>query len=211
MSLFVSLAFKKYLDDKLVSFSNTIYQRMTDDQKYASLKEYVDDIKTKNTAFILAIANAALGGKDRKDDKKTFREALIKHLVKVARQLEDLAEERGNDSRVITDASFEVRNTNRAEKEPVTALDTPVLVAKDIDKKTGWASLIWVKVSHALTYAIRHKKKSETVWQNGNYNDTGEFTFTNLEPDNVYEFEICALGPNGIASGWSRATPIYVS
>ena len=66
----------------------------------------------------------------------------------------------------------------------------------------------YVKSSVLLAHII---VLSETVWQNGNYNDTGEFTFTNLEPDNVYEFEICALGPNGIASGWSRATPIYVS
>jgi hypothetical protein len=36
MSLLVSLAFKRYSDDKLVSFTNTVFQRMSADAQYVS-------------------------------------------------------------------------------------------------------------------------------------------------------------------------------
>ena len=39
MGLSVSLGFKQYADDKLVSFSNTTYQMMSGDAKYVSLKQ----------------------------------------------------------------------------------------------------------------------------------------------------------------------------
>ncbi len=207
----VSRGFKSYTDAKIVTFASTIYERMSSDNQYITLKPFVDDVKVKKDALVTGIALAVRKDQDRRDEKNAFKIALINLLDKIAHKIEDLVEERENNSRVITDAGFEVRNTTKKEKEPVTELDMPVFIAKDVDKKAGWASLTWGKVLHALTYAIRHRKKSETVWQNGNYNDKGEFTFTNLEPDNVYEFEICALGPDGISSGWTGATPIYVS
>ncbi len=211
MEIFVSVAFKQYPDDKLVTFTNTVYQKMSTDTQYTTLKSYIDDIRVKNDAFIAGIALASRRDTGLIADRKNLKEILLKHLVKVARRLEDLTADNGNNPRIITDAGFEVRNTTKTEKEPVTALDIPVLTVTTTDNKPGMAKLNWKTVVHALNYAIRHKKMTETAWQNGDYNDKGEFTFTNLESGHVYEFEVCALGSNSISSGFSTTVRIYVS
>ena len=142
MRLKVSRGFKSYTDDKIVSFANTVYERMSSDSQYITLKPFVDDIKVKKDALVTGIAFAVRKDQDRRDEKNAFKVALINFLDKIAHKLEDLVEERGNNSRVITDAGFEVRNTTKKEKEPVTELDMPVLIAKDVDKKAGWASAV---------------------------------------------------------------------
>ena len=65
MAAQVSLAFKKLPDGELVSFSNTVFQRMSAEAQYSTLKTYCDDLQPKTAAFTLAIANAILGGRGR--------------------------------------------------------------------------------------------------------------------------------------------------
>ncbi len=47
--------------------------------------------------------------------------------------------------------------------------------------------------------------------QNGTYDSTAEYTFTNLISKKVYEFQIIALGRNGATSGAPTPAIIYVS
>lgn len=214
MGLSVSLGFKQYADDKLVSFSNTSYKMMSGDVKYASLKSFIDDTKLKNDAFISGIALAARRDTGLIADKNNLREDLIKHLVKVARQLEDLAEDNDDDTRIITDAGFEVRGTTRtpkSAKKAMMVLDTPVLEAKNIENKPGFATVKCKRVKNAINYAFLYRILDEPVWQNGTYDSTGEFTFTNLESRKVYEFQIIAQGTNGLASAASTPVAIFVS
>ncbi len=214
MGLSVSLAFKEYSNDKLLSFSNTVYQMMSGDVKYASLKSYIDDTKVKTDAFISGIALASRRDTGLIADRNNLREILLKHLVKVARQLEDLAEDNDDDPRIITDAGFEVRGTNKISKfakRTVTALDTPVVEAKNIENKPGFATVKCKRVKNAINYAFLYRKLDEPVWQNGTYDSTGEYTFSNLESRKVYEFQIIAQGTNGLASGASAPVAIFVS
>ena len=207
MAAQVSLAFKKLPDGELVSFSNTVFQRMTADVQYVTLKAYYDDIQPKIAAFTLAIANAILGGKDRYDTKKDCREILIKQLVIVARQVEILADDI---ERVMTDAGFEARKT-KGDKPAITQVDVPTNIkVKNLDK-SGSVMLTWEKVANGLNYAIQHKKKEEIGWKNGNYNSKGEFVFNDLEADARYEFQVRSLGPDSLMSDWTMPVGIMVS
>lgn len=208
MRLYISRKFKKDSDDTLVSFSNTVYQKMTDDVKYALYKPMVDDIKVKITAFVLGIANAKPGGTDRKSDKNALREALIWVLEDVAVQIERIP---NLTARFITDSGFEVRTAEKKSKEPVTSLGIPQNFMAANLSTAGHAKITWDEVENAINYTIRYKPKSETIWQNGLYNDKGSYTFTQLQSDTVYEFEVCALGPNGLIGEYATTVPIYVS
>lgn len=211
MSLYVSLAFKLYGDDKLVSFTNTIHQRMSVDTQYTSLLPFVEDVKAQNDAFILSISNAKQGGMKLTELKNACREALLVILCKVAKRLEIKTEDNKDDATIITDAGFEVRNTTQKTRETVKVLDAPVLEAENIKNKTGSARIKWKSVPKAINYGIRLKKQSETDWQNGNFTNKKEFIFTNLEPNTVYDFQIYAQGSDGVSSDMSAVVTIYVS
>ena len=206
MTVYVSLAFKSYAIDRLVSFATTIHERMTADAKYVALKPSVDDTKASLVAFNKAIANAKNGGKDRIADKSDAKAALIKQLSSLARKIEDAA---NDNPRFITDSGFELRSMTRTAKEEVTELDTPVLTIIDL-KRAGCAKLVWDEMPNVLNYPIRFKKKVSEGWQMGEFPDSGEFTFTNLEPDTPYEFSVCAAGANNVKSDWSTPVRFWV-
>jgi hypothetical protein len=208
MGFAISKGFKKYGDDKLSTFSSTIHLKMSDDAAYGTLKTASETVKVKNDAFIVGIANAKLRGEDRVKDKNDRRDHLITALVKLARQLEDLAED---NERLITDTGFEVNSSSRKAREVIviTELQTPVVEVKNLGK-SGSALVTCPLVPNAINYAFRHRMKTETVWQNGNYNDKGTFTITNLE-EGVYEFQVVALGPDSVASEPSQPVPAYIT
>ena len=195
----------------MVSFANTIYERMTADAKYLALKPAYDDVKAAVTAYSIAIANALNGGKDRLADRDEAKDVLVNQLASLARKVEDAC---GDNPRFITDAGFEVRTSvrgpkERTAKESVTELATPALKVTN-DNRKNFAKLDWPEVVHTLTYAIRMKKKEETVWQNGNYNDDNQFVFNNLDSETVYDFTICAIGSNNVKSDWSPVVSVWV-
>jgi hypothetical protein len=209
MPVLVSLSFKREVDDTLVTFTNTVHHKMSTDTQYASLKTFVEGIRLKNDAFILSIANASQGGKDRNDIRKDCRFELEKLLVFVARQLEYLAE--GN-PRFITDSGYELRNTKKTPKTttPITTLDAPILKVHN-SEKTRCADLTWDDVKNVLYYGIRYKLRTETVWITDDFNDIGEFSFTNLEANNVYDFAVRAMGAGGVVSEWSTPVPVFIT
>ena len=68
-----------------------------------------------------------------------------------------------------------------------------------------------LKVKNANNYAIRYKIKAETAWQDPIFSNKGEYVFTGLQPEAVYEFQIRAMGADGLLSDWSASVIIYVS
>ncbi len=128
--------------------------------------------------------------------------------------VETSAEANGDDPRIITDAGFEVRSTQKTSKgakKVVTELDTPVVEAKNINDKSGCATVKCKRVKKAINYAFLYRKLDAADWQSGTYHSSGEHTFTNLESRTVYEFQMIAQGENGIASGASVPVAIFVS
>ena len=210
MALLVSISFKSETDDTLAMFGNTVFQKMSTDTQYDALKTFVDSIRIKNDAFILSIANTTHGGKDRSDDKKQCRSALEKLLVFVARQLEFLAED---NARFITDSGYEVRNVKKSAKKGrvvITELEAPILKVINLDK-TRCADLTWSEVTNGIYYAIRYKLRTETVWIADDFNDIGEYSFTNLEANNVYDFAVRSMGAGGVLSEWSTPVPVFIT
>ena len=211
MPLSISIAFKRHKEDRMISFATTIYERMSADAKYLALKPTYDDVKAAVTAYSTAIANALNGGKDRLADRDEAKDVLVNLLYSLSRKVEDVC---GDNPRFITDAGFEIRTVGRGAKErtvkeAVTELATPALKVTN-DNRKNFAKLDWPEVVHTLTYAIRMKKKEETVWQNGNYNDVNQFVFDNLDSESVYDFTICAIGSNNVKSEWSPVVSVWV-
>ena len=211
MFFYVSLEFKKYSQAELISFSSTVYQSMSTESRFVDFKVQIDVLKTKNDELTVAIANAKMGGTDRINAKNACMEAVIKQLVKLANYVQDLANDT-QDSSVITEAGYKLRSTTRTEKPALTEIKTPTNVSVlNIVDKPGAVRLTWKKAENAINYAIQHKKKDDTAWKNGNYNNNPEFIFSDLELGAQYDFQICSLGPNSLKSSWTIPVTTWIS
>ena len=207
----ISLEFKKGSQADLISFSNTVYLSMSTNNQFVDYKPLVDMLKTKNDELTVAIANAKLGGLDRIATKNDCMAGVIMQLVKIGGQLEAQANETSN-SRIISDAGFKLRNTSRPSKAAITEIETPInFLVTNIENKPGTVKLTWKGVANALNYAIQHKKKDDTAWKNGNYNNNPEFVFNDLELGAQYDFQICSLGPNSLKSYWTAPVTVWIS
>ena len=211
MFIYVSIEFKKFSQAELISFSNTVYESMSKGGQFVDFKAPVEVLKTKNAELTTAIANAKMGGTDRINARNACMTAVIKQLVKLANYVGDLANDT-EDSSVITNAGFKLRNTERKEKPVVTDIKTPTnLSVVNIVDKPGAVILTWKGVENAINYAIQHKKKDDTAWKNGNYNDNAEFVFNDLELGSQYDFQVCSLGPNSLKSYWTTPVTVWIS
>ena len=208
---YVSLAFKLFSNDKLVSFFITVHQNMMADTKYAFLKPYIEELKVKNDAFSVGIALAARRDGKKIEEREALRADLLQFAVKqITRPLED---SNLNSVTFITDAGFDARGTTtkKAPKAPITELATPTNVVGINLPKSGSATLSFNEVLNANNYAFYRREKTETAWQNGQFNDKPTFTFMNLKPETIFEFMVTALGPNGVTSEPTKPIPVYVT
>ena len=211
MLFYTSLDFKKLSQAELISFSSTVYESMSSKNQYLDFKPLVDALKSKNADLTAAVANAQLGGKDRVSLKNKCLAAVTKHLEKLANEVEDLANDAENSS-IITESGYKLRNTTKTDKPPVTEIKTPTnLSVLNIVDKPGAVRLRWKEVDNAINYAIQHKKKDETAWKNGNYNNNPEFVFNDLELGSQYDFQVCSLGPNSLKSYWTAPVTVWIS
>ena len=209
MKYTISLAFKLYSEDRLLSFATIINERMTATAQYVALKTSYEAMRASLTAFSTAKANALNGGKDRIRDKNDAKMTLIEQLAALGRKVEDAAGENPN---FITDAGYEIRATTRtpAAKEMVTELQTPKLKCSNENRK-NYAQLEWPEMANVLVFGIRFKKKTETVWNMDNFNDDFSFVFNNLESDMAYDFSIRAIGSGNVKSDWSPIGSIWIN
>ena len=211
MPIYISLAFKQFPQAELISFSTTVYESMSTKNQYLDFKPLVDALKTKNADLTAAVANALLGGSDRVSLKNKCLAIVTKHLEKLANQVEDLANDT-EDSSIITESGYKLRNTTKTDKPVVTEIKTPTNVSVvNVVDKPGAVKLTWKGVENAINYAIQHKKKDDTAWKNGNYNDNAEFVFNDLELGSQYDFQICSLGPNSLKSYWTAPVSVWIS
>ena len=211
MLFYISLEFKKLSQAELISFSSTVYESMSAKNQYLDFKPLVDALKTKNADLTAAVANAQLGGSDRVSLKNKCLAVVTKHLEKLANQVEDLANDTENSS-IITESGYKLRNTSKTDKPVLTEIKTPTNVSVvNVVDKPGAVKLTWKGVANALNYAIQHKKKDDTAWKNGNYNNNPEFVFNDLELGAQYDFQICSLGPNSLKSYWTAPVTVWIS
>ena len=207
----VSLAFKMLPQAEFISFSTTVYESMSTKNQYLDFKPLVDTLKTSNADLVTAVANAKQGGTDRITAKNKCLALVTKQLVKLANEVEDLANET-EDSSIITEAGYLLRSTFRNEKPALTEIKTPTNVSVlNIVDKPGAVRLTWKKAENAINYAIQHKKKDDTAWKNGNYNNNPEFIFNDLDLGSQYDFQICTLGPNSLKSSWTIPVSTWIS
>ena len=209
MDFNVVLSFKQFSDDKLVTLATTMGTQSKGNADYDFAKQVLNNVETSVTLFSTARGKAVLGGKDRIADRNEAKQVLIRSILAANRKLEDKANETGN-PRIITDLGLELRSMTRTPKAPVTELEMPTLKADNLTKK-GQAKLSWAKVKNAIDMDIRYKKKADALWITGNHTDSAEFLFTNLESDQIYEFQICAKGPNNISSDWTDSEIVWVT
>ena len=209
MMYYFSMGFKLFNGDKLKSFAGTIATRSADNPDYLKYKPCYDKVNSDNKRYDKTMSDAALGGKDRTADKAEAKVELVKSVTVYGRKLEDEANETGN-SRILTDVGFELRNTTRTPKMPVTELEMPTLTATNLTKK-GHAKLSWDEVKNAIDTDIRYRKKGDENWTMGNHTDGKEFFFTNLDSDQPYEFQICAKGPKGVSTDWTDSEIVWVT
>ena len=210
MALYVSLGFKKLKDDGLVTFANTVFERMIVDSKYVSLKSAVEGMKTGKELFSSAISTATLGGKDRLNNRNMAKTELHRLLIVIARKLEDMA---GDNPRIITDAGFEVRSSAKAAKtseEPITELEVPVLTVTNLTKKRC-VRLNWSEVDNAIDFDIRYKLQKNADWITDVHYHLNEFIFDDLESKNVYDFQIRARAQFGVSSDWTETESAWIS
>ena len=207
----VSIAFKMLPQAEFIAFTINVYESMSTKNQYLDFKPLMDALKTSNAELVTAVANAKMGGTDRITAKNKCLALVTKQLVKLAKDIEDLANEK-EDSSIITEAGYLLRSTTKAEKPALTAIKTPTNVSVlNIVDKPGAVRLTWNKAENAINYAIQHKKKEDTAWKNGNYNNNPEFIFNDLDLGSQYDFQICSLGPNSLKSAWTIPVSTWIS
>ena len=207
----VSLAFKLLPQAEFIAFTINVYESMSTKNQYLDFKPSMDALKTSNADLVSAVANAKLGGTDRITAKNKCLAMVTKQLVKLAKDIEDLANDK-EDSSLITESGYLLRSTTKAEKPALTEVKAPTNVSVlNIVDKPGAVRLTWKKAENAINYAIQHKKAGETAWKNGNYNNNPEFIFNDLDLGTQYDFQICTLGPNSLKSTWTRPVTTWIS
>ena len=203
MKSIVSMSYKRMPQTEVNSFASTVYQRMTDDAQFKSLKPQVDQLKVLNTAFEVALANAAFGGTDRTRAKNDCFEALLNQLDNIAVAVNTLAN--GHDL-VAMAAGFDVR---RAPK-PVNELSTPSGLMVENAPRTGAIKARWSVDPAVVNYAIEHQVKGATEWKNGTYSTSREAVLSGFPSGSYVMIKICGLGRKGLKSDWTEPVGVWV-
>jgi hypothetical protein len=200
----LSLTFKRMKESELVTFTSVVIQKTTSDARYGFVRAEVDTLKTNYDAYIVAIANATLGGSDRYAIKKACYEQVIKLLTIIGRLVEIKAD--GDDS-FIKDSGFETR----ASPSAIKSISTPFnLLVKNEDEE-GVVRLTWKGASEALNFGIEYRTGDDQPWKNGSYTAAHDFVFKNMPQGARLECRVRGIGTNDMMSPWSVPASVYVS
>ena len=204
MKSLIVLTFNRLPQAKLGEFAANVINNMTINPVFVNLKPHVDELKIMYDAYLLAVSNAANGGRLNTMIKNDRMKSLVNQLGIVARYVDVMA---SGSEMLILEAGFEVRKAN----VPVTELTTPTgVVAKNLER-TGVAKLKWDKVVGATNYAIKNRVKGTIEWKNGVYSTARSTTVKDLEPGKLVEFQIYAMGTKGLVSDVSQIVEVLVS
>ena len=205
MKKIIKRSYKRMKQDKANSFANVIHQRMKDDPQFAHLLPAVTELKTRNTAFELADANAADGGKKLTIIKNECFQAMLDQLDEVADGVEFMAK---GDTKIALDAGFELV----AEPRSINSIATPTgLTAEDNKDYTGYVNVKCKPDKDVVNYGIEYQKAGATTWQNGTTSTSSSVTLTGLEAGAYYNVRIYANGRKGLKSDPTVPVTVLVS
>lgn len=205
MKKIIKRGFKRMTQDKANSFANVVYQRMKDDPQFLSLLPVVTELKVRNTAFEVAAANAADGGKKFTMIKNECFEALINQLDDVADHVEFLAK---GDEKMALDAGFELI----AAAKSVMDIVMPVVLKAENDPDHTGVALFKLQVDkNAVTTNVEYQKMGDTAWQNGAFTTSSTATVKVAEVGITYNFRFYSNGRKGLQSDKTESVMVLVS
>ena len=202
----ISFSFKRYAADQLSTFTSNICLKMAQDAQFADLKPQVDELKSKYSAFTVALSNASDGGSPLIAAKNKSMDELKNQLIAVAYFVNILAKK---DEEIVKAAGYEPRSATSS--NAVTKLTKPGNLTVKQDDASGAVKLSWEKVPGAVNYGIETLKKGETAWKNGKYSTRKEIILTGFEPGTYVEFRNRALGYNELESEYSNVVGAWIS
>jgi hypothetical protein len=202
MKKIIKRNFKRMTQDKGNSFANVICQRMKADPRFELLMPYVNELKARNTAYELANADAADGGKVLTRIKKDCYTALMNQLDDVADHVEFLAK---GDELVVLAAGFELIQ----EPKSINDIATPVVLKVENDPDHSGAAFVKFKADkNAVNTGVEHQKVGETTWQNGVFSTSNTATLTGLEAGAYYNVRLYSNGRKNLQS--DKTVPVMV-
>lgn len=201
----ISFSFKRYSADPLSTFTSNICLKMAQDAQFADLKPQVDELKSKYSAFTVALSNASDGGSPLIAAKNKSMDELKNQLIAVAYFVNILAKK---DEEIVKAAGYEPRSSS---SNSITKLTKPGNLTVKQDDASGAVKLSWEKVPGAVNYGIETLKKGETAWKNGKYSTRKEIILTGFEPGTYVEFRNRALGYNELESEYSNVVGAWIS
>jgi hypothetical protein len=205
MKKIIKRSFKKCTQEKGNSFANVICQRMKSDPRFELLMPYVNELKTRNTAFELATAEASDGGKVLTRIKNDCYTAVMEQLDDVADQVEFLAK---GDELVALAAGFELIQAAKSINDITMPLN--VIVEND-NEHTGVAIVKYKADKNAVNTGVESQKVGETTWQNGTFSTSNMATLTGLEAGAYYNVRLYSNGRKGLQSDKTEPVMVLVS
>ena len=184
-------------DALLVTGAQTIVTAMTTNPDYPTPTPTLATVTTALNAFIVAIANAADGGKEETAIKNAKRAELTSLLRQLASYVGVTC---GNDMAKLLSSGFPTQKPNRSPIGVLPAPDAPVATPGPL---TGQLDAVSAPVFGAYTYNWRVALASApTVFVQQVQTTAARNTFSGLTPGQVYFIQLNAVGSAG-PSDWS--------
>ena len=184
-------------DALLVTGAQTVVTAMTNNPDYPTPTPTLATVTTALNAFIVAVANAAEGGKEQTAIKIAKRAELVSLLRQLASYVGVTC---GGDMAKLLSSGFPTQKPNRTSIGVLPAPDAPVVTPGAL---SGQLDAITSPVFGAYTYNWRLALASApNVFVQQMQTTAARNTFSNLTPGQTYRVQVNAVGSAG-ASDWS--------
>lgn len=197
--------YRRKPEDQAYRFAKVICQRMKDDGQFVTLLTLITVFKVLITAFELAVANCADGGKKLTIIKNECLEAIFDQLDLLADGVDDIA--KGNE-KVVLDSGFELLT----EAQSIDKINKPTgLEVKNNDERFGEAFGKWKSDKTVVGTMVEFQKVGETTWQAGPFCTADSVVLTGLESGIYYNVRIYGVGRKGLKSDTTAFVTVLVS
>lgn len=199
----ISRDFKKYPQEKLSSFSASIAQRMTTDERFVAFRVSVDELKVLNDALATAASNAVNRDKEMIAIKAKCMDNVNSKLDIIAVNIELVA---NGDDVLVMASGFELY------KKPtkLTQLLPPTDLKAINDPDVGAIKVSWKEQVGAVNYGILYQLEGETEWRNGTYTTSKEIVLTGFKSGANVSVKVYAMGTREIKSVACEPVSVWV-
>lgn len=191
----VSLGFGRLSDAPLNTFSENVVVKMTANPGFTTPIVSLAALTTAQTAFAVAMVEAAHGGKQATAEKNDAREALIALLRQEAAYVQSIA---GEDLPMLLSSGYENMSTNRTQ----IALPKPVVERVD-NPMSSQLGLRLKPVPTAAAYEVRVSYGTNGWQAVGVFTQARSILIEDLTPGTVYNVQARAVGGSTGYSDWS--------